>query len=321
MHPSLAAVAVLSMSFNVGIAAGPQGQVSHDTSPQVENSAALPTFPVPLPLPPPNLVRGSAHSSPWAIPNETKSQRERATSAFSRAFHLTEFDYVDPVGPWAVNSCGPFAVACVLEASQSPLSSEECESLQEQLDPHHTGTNPAEIADYLRQHWTVENVEPASTRQLVEHLHSGFPVMVTLNLSNSPHWVLVTGYIASDIGEIDSWLLVDNGTSGGRMSDAEFQDKWLGRLFKRHALFIGPPGPTAINAARRLDVAPSVSYDQTPYRLTMLDKLRMLSRQPETGAPVIIAIVLALLFGSVYGLLGVLWLADRAYQFVWLRWL
>ena len=242
------------------------------------------------PLPPgPQMVRVPVIAASWALPERALPERSNPTSAFSRVFHLAEFDHVNPVGPWADNSCGPFAVACLLEASRGPLSSRECLDLQEELDPDHRGTTTAEIADWLRQHWRVEEMEPATDRAIIDHLHLGFPALVTLNLSNSTHWALVTGYVTSADGQIESWLLVDNGVSVRQMPNTEFQGKWLGREFKCHALFIGPLRRSDDSiVSSRVASGPVVSCDAAGYQLSTTDKIQILLRRPTTGAPIMI---------------------------------
>lgn len=291
---------------------------SNETFAQSRDEQPLP--PPPSPLRP---LRLSTSDAPWALPNSEPSTRTESTLAFSRAFHLTDFDFVDPVGPWSESSCGPFVAACLLEASRSQLTTVECLELQQDLNPDNSGTSAETMQNWLRQYWTVREVEPASSSEMVDQLHLGFPVIVTLNLQDVTHWVLITGYIASANGQIESWLLVDNGTSGGRMADAQFQDKWLGSTFKRHALLISPRHDShfgdSLTAA--FETVPFVELDELPYRLTARDRVQILLRNPVTGVPTAVAVTLTLFFGGLYAFGGLLLLADKAYQFVWLHWL
>lgn len=177
--------------------------------------------------------------------------------------------------PMATNrSCGPWAIACLMNSAGYRLNDERLAELLE-LDPEKQkqGTSPLHMRQYLSRFFDVRRVTSTTLKQLYQHLDSAGPALLAVEVHNTPHWVLVTGYSVNSDGEFH-WKIIDNGSAEGLVSTKRLKRIWDAYTHRPNfALFLSPHkehGEPQFRTELRLPSFDGISPDEIDSSIEMI---------------------------------------------------
>lgn len=141
--------------------------------------------------------------------SRASSPKQSPPAGFTRTVLLP--DLRSDIIPKATSRrCGPFAVACLLQAAGHRLDDDRLKEITD-LDADKDGTSAQTLSAYLEKVYSAKTCASPSLAELREHIDTGAPVLLAVD-DGGYHWVLLAGYDRHPDGRY-TWHLVDNGVS------------------------------------------------------------------------------------------------------------